>query len=89
MHSVLDRGAIRLVALGGLGEFGLNALVLEWEDHRLLSPPVWRRVTIERANQAAAKGVNQLPAKTPQICGSAYHTKYSCSSVGVARKIQL
>ena len=36
MHSVLDRGAIRLVALGGLGEFGLNALVLEWEDHRLL-----------------------------------------------------
>ncbi len=27
---------IRLVPLGGLGEFGLNALVLEWEDHLLL-----------------------------------------------------
>ncbi len=27
---------IRLVPLGGLGEFGLNALVLEWEDHVLL-----------------------------------------------------
>ncbi len=27
---------VRLVALGGLGEFGLNALVLEWEGHRLL-----------------------------------------------------
>src|SRR5829696_1967578 len=27
---------LRLVPLGGLGEFGLNALVLEWEDHRLL-----------------------------------------------------
>jgi ribonuclease J len=27
---------LRLVALGGLGEFGLNALVLEWEGHRLL-----------------------------------------------------
>jgi len=29
-------GAIRLVPLGGLGEFGLNAMVLEWEDHVLL-----------------------------------------------------
>jgi ribonuclease J len=27
---------LRLVPLGGLGEFGLNALVLEWQDHRLL-----------------------------------------------------
>jgi ribonuclease J len=27
---------IRLVPLGGLGEFGLNALVLEWKDHALL-----------------------------------------------------
>ena len=27
---------IRLVPLGGLGEFGLNALVLEWEDELLL-----------------------------------------------------
>ena len=27
---------VRLVPLGGLGEFGLNALVLEWEDHLLL-----------------------------------------------------
>ncbi len=31
-----DRGALRLVALGGLGEFGLNALVLEWEAECLL-----------------------------------------------------
>ena len=29
-------GAIRLVPLGGLGEFGLNAMVLEWGDHVLL-----------------------------------------------------
>jgi ribonuclease J len=27
---------LRLVPLGGLGEFGLNAMVLEWEGHRLL-----------------------------------------------------
>jgi ribonuclease J len=27
---------LRLVPLGGLGEFGLNAMVLEWEDHLLL-----------------------------------------------------
>jgi ribonuclease J len=27
---------LRLVPLGGLGEFGLNALVVEWEHHRLL-----------------------------------------------------
>ena len=29
----------------------------------------------ESASHAAANGVNQLPAKTPQICGSAYQTK--------------
>jgi ribonuclease J len=28
--------ALRLVPLGGLGEFGLNALVMEWQDHLLL-----------------------------------------------------
>jgi ribonuclease J len=27
---------VRLIPLGGLGEFGLNALVLEWEGHLLL-----------------------------------------------------
>jgi ribonuclease J len=27
---------LRLVPLGGLGEFGLNAMVLEWEEHLLL-----------------------------------------------------
>src|SRR3990172_8297769 len=27
---------VRLVQLGGLGEFGLNAMVLEWREHRLL-----------------------------------------------------
>ena len=31
-----DTTPIRLVPLGGLGEFGLNALVLEWEGHVLL-----------------------------------------------------
>jgi ribonuclease J len=31
-----DTKPIRLVPLGGLGEFGLNALVLEWEEHALL-----------------------------------------------------
>jgi hypothetical protein len=34
-------------------------------------------------------GVNQLWAKTCHHVGSAYQTKYSCSSVGVARKSQL
>jgi ribonuclease J len=29
-------GGLRLIPLGGLGEFGLNAMVLEWEGHRLL-----------------------------------------------------
>ena len=28
--------ALRLIPLGGLGEFGLNALVLEWEGQLLL-----------------------------------------------------
>ncbi len=32
----MDGKPLRLVPLGGLGEFGLNALVLEWEDHLLL-----------------------------------------------------
>lgn len=27
---------VRLIPLGGLGEFGLNAMVLEWREHRLL-----------------------------------------------------
>jgi ribonuclease J len=27
---------VRLIPLGGLGEFGLNAMVLQWEDHLLL-----------------------------------------------------
>jgi ribonuclease J len=31
-----DRGGLRLVGLGGLGEFGLNALVLEWQAECLL-----------------------------------------------------
>jgi ribonuclease J len=31
-----DASDLRLVPLGGLGEFGLNALVLEWQDHLLL-----------------------------------------------------
>ncbi|HEY6549446.1 MAG TPA: ribonuclease J, partial [Vicinamibacteria bacterium] len=29
-------GALRLIPLGGLGEFGLNAMVLQWEGHLLL-----------------------------------------------------
>ncbi len=32
----MDGSGLRLIPLGGLGEFGLNAMVLEWEDHRLL-----------------------------------------------------
>jgi ribonuclease J len=31
-----DASDLRLVPLGGLGEFGLNALVVEWQDHLLL-----------------------------------------------------
>jgi ribonuclease J len=33
---VTASGALRVVPLGGLGEFGLNSLVLEWSDRRLL-----------------------------------------------------
>jgi ribonuclease J len=37
MHqSKANDGALRLVPLGGLGEFGLNAMVAEWEGHLLL-----------------------------------------------------
>src|SRR5262245_45521526 len=36
MNPAVDERALRLVPLGGLGEFGLNALVLEWEDNLLL-----------------------------------------------------
>src|SRR5262245_2512664 len=36
MSAPLDGKPLRLVPLGGLGEFGLNALVLEWDDHILL-----------------------------------------------------
>ena len=32
----MDVSGLRLVPLGGLGEFGLNSLVLEWQEHRLL-----------------------------------------------------
>jgi ribonuclease J len=35
LDAVDDRG-LRLIPLGGLGEFGLNALVLDWEGHLLL-----------------------------------------------------
>jgi ribonuclease J len=31
-----DASPLRLIPLGGLGEFGLNAMVLEWQDHLLL-----------------------------------------------------
>ncbi len=31
-----DDQSVRLIPLGGLGEFGLNALVLEWSGQRLL-----------------------------------------------------
>jgi ribonuclease J len=36
MDPVSDHGELRLVALGGLGEFGMNALVLEWRSDCLL-----------------------------------------------------
>jgi ribonuclease J len=35
MAATEDR-RLRLVPLGGLGEFGLNAMVVEWQDHLLL-----------------------------------------------------
>jgi len=36
-RSTAEEGrTVRLIPLGGLGEFGLNALVLEWEDHLVL-----------------------------------------------------
>ena len=36
MTSAANGSELRLVPLGGLGEFGLNALVVEWQDHLLL-----------------------------------------------------
>ena len=36
MSVSIDGNPVRLIPLGGLGEFGLNALVLEWDDHMLL-----------------------------------------------------
>lgn len=32
----MEQAGLRLIPLGGLGEFGLNAMVLEWGSHRLL-----------------------------------------------------
>src|ERR1051326_6778415 len=36
MHGLPEGRPLRLVPLGGLGEFGLHGMVLEWEDHLLL-----------------------------------------------------
>ncbi len=36
MGLLTDTPPVRLVPLGGLGEFGMNALVLEWNGHLLL-----------------------------------------------------
>jgi ribonuclease J len=36
MEDETPERTLRLVPLGGLGEFGLNAMVLEWEEHLLL-----------------------------------------------------
>jgi ribonuclease J len=36
MTARYDGKPLRLIPLGGLGEFGLNALVLEWDEHLLL-----------------------------------------------------
>jgi ribonuclease J len=36
MEPVTQDPSVRLVPLGGLGEFGMNAMVLEWSGHRLL-----------------------------------------------------
>jgi len=35
-EATTTESVLRLIPLGGLGEFGLNAMVLEWEGHRLL-----------------------------------------------------
>jgi hypothetical protein len=43
----------------------------------------------DNAMNAARNGLNQLSANTGHSCGSAFQMKSSCSSVGVARKIQL
>lgn len=36
MHRAAAESSIRLIPLGGLGEFGMNALILEWQEHLLL-----------------------------------------------------
>jgi ribonuclease J len=36
LEPVADPKPLRLIPLGGLGEFGLNALALEWDEHLLL-----------------------------------------------------
>jgi ribonuclease J len=36
LDASLDDRRLRLIPLGGLGEFGLNALVVDWEGHLLL-----------------------------------------------------
>ncbi|PYQ00200.1 MAG: ribonuclease J, partial [Acidobacteria bacterium] len=36
MNPAGNGSELRLVPLGGLGEFGLNALVVEWQDHLVL-----------------------------------------------------
>lgn len=36
LEQTADTKPLRLVPLGGLGEFGLNAFVIEWDDHLLL-----------------------------------------------------
>ena len=33
MAAMNDGQRVRLVPLGGLGEFGLNAMVVEWDEH--------------------------------------------------------
>jgi ribonuclease J len=36
MNAVVRDSDVRLIPLGGLGEFGLNAMVLQWQEHLLL-----------------------------------------------------
>jgi ribonuclease J len=36
MHGAAAESSLRLIPLGGLGEFGMNALLLEWQEHLLL-----------------------------------------------------